>query len=186
MPMRIFLCTVLCGFLPATAQAAEKQVDFISDPPGAEVYLLLGTKQESLGTTPLKYQADFHSDMSILRFAIKKPGYKAETIEVNAQQDKVTVSLTPQGFAAAPGIISDPVLSSLQARVSPSIDRTLRERLPGKGPYECDVAGPVRVARLDDNVFLVLPMTMTKGNKPPTGHEEEFLKLVWDQLGQKV
>ena len=186
----ILLFIVLIAWISEVQAAVVKDLQFESVPPGAEVLLLQGTRQESLGTTPLTYQAEFHSDISILRFVIKKSGYKTQTIEVDAQQKKVTAKLTSQGFAADPGTINDPMLRSIQARLAPAIDRTLSKLPATKGEYEYELASPVRVAKMDDKILLILPLRLgaTKGKTAPAGQSqnEEFLKAVWNHLGKKM
>ena len=187
---RILQFIALTAWVSVAEAAVVKDMQFESVPSGAEVYLLQGTRQESLGTTPLKYQAEFHSEISILRFAVKKPGYKAQTIEVNAQQDRVVAKLTSQGFAAGPNTINDPMLRSLQERLAPIIDRTLLELLTSRGPYEFDLEGPVRVTKLDDKILLILPIELGKPkdkiNPAAQGQNEMFLKMVWDQFGPSM
>jgi hypothetical protein len=186
----ILLFIVLTAWISAVQAAVVKDLQFESVPPDAEVSLLQGTRQESLGTTPLTYQAEFHSDISILRFVVKKSGYKTQTIEVDARQKKVVVKLTSQGFAADPGTINDPMLSNMQARLAPAIDRTLSKKLAVKGKYSLELASPVRVARLDDKNLLILSMTLgtTKSNTTPIvqGQHEESLRSIWGQLGPKL
>jgi hypothetical protein len=187
---KILLFLLMCGFSTSTSQAIVKEVNFESDPSGAEVYFLRGTRQELLGTTPLKYQAEFHSEISILRFAVKKPGFKTQNIEVSGQQDKVSVKLTSQGFAADPAAIDDPTLRSLQARLVPTIDQTLSQILASKSEYDFEMSGLVGITKLDDKIFLILPLTLApaKGMRPLSmqGQNEEFLRTVWDRFGQKL
>jgi hypothetical protein len=187
---RILQFMVFTAWISVVQAAEAKDLQFESVPSGAEVYLLQGTRQEFLGTTPLKYEAEFHSEMSILRFALKKSGHKAQTVEVNAQQDRVVVKLTSQGFAANPSAINDPILRSLQERLAPTIDRTLPKLLAARSPYEFDLAGPVRVTRLDDKILLILPIELGKPKDKisPTaqGQNEVFLKMLWDQFGQNM
>jgi hypothetical protein len=186
----VLLFIVLTAWISEVQATVVKDLQFESVPPGAEVSLLRGTRQESLGTTPLTYQAEFHSDISILRFVVKKSGYKPQTIEVNAGQKEVIVKLTSQSFAADPGTINDPILRSMQARLAPTIEHTLPELLAAKGEYDYEVASPVRVTKLDEKILLILSMRLgtTKGRmtSPVQGQNEEFLKAVWDQFGQKM
>ncbi len=187
---KILLFFLIYGFWISTSQALVKEVNFESDPSGAEIYILRGTKQELLGTTPLKYQAEFHSEISILRFAVKKPGFKTQNIEVSSQQDKVSVKLTSQGFAADPAAINDPILRSLQARLVPTIDQTLPQILASKSEYDFEMSALVGVTKLDDKIFLILSMTLipTKDMKPLSkqNQNEEFLRTIWERFGRKI
>ena len=190
MTSRVILQFLLLTMWAFTAQAVVvRDLQFESLPSGAEVYLLEGSRQELLGTTPLKYQAEFHSDMSILRFAVKKSGYESQTIEVNAQQDRVVVNLPSQGLAASASSVSDPELRKLQTRLASSIDRTLSELHLAKGPYTYTVSGRVFLAKLDAKIFLVVPVEIKEGGDrggSSRQDNEEFLRAVWDQIGQEI
>jgi len=182
-----FYFLVLTLWVSTALAVVVKDLHFESNPSDADVFLLQGTKQVPLGKTPLKYQAEFHSDISILRFTLKKIGYETQTIEVSAKQDRVVVKLPSQDFAARPSTINDPTLRSLQQRLAPTIDRTLQKVLALTGPYDFELAGHLRVTRLDDKILLILPIELrnTKDKADPTdlSQNEVFLKKVWDQFG---
>jgi len=183
----IMLLTLSLWTLDARAVVVKK-LRLESVPSGAEAYLLQGMKEVYLGNTPMEYQAEFHSEISILRMAFKKPGYDTKTIEVSAKQDRVEVNLVPRSLTADPGTFNDATLRDVQNRVNSTIKQTLPKLLAARGPYEFELAGPLRVTRLDDKILLILPIELGKAkdkvDRPAQDQNEIFLKTIWDQFGQ--
>jgi len=175
--------------LPALAEIT-KEIKINSKPEGAEVSLLQGTRRLHLGTTPFKYELEFHSEISIIRMEFKKAGYESKTVEVSAKQEKVDVNLIPQSLSLNPDTIKDPTLRSLQQRLGSTINRVLPELLTSRGHYEFELGRPVCVTRLQDKVFLVLSIELGKSKEKPDSNaqnnDEIFLKSVWDQFSQDI
>jgi hypothetical protein len=188
---RIIPILALLTLWVSTAQAVvDKDLYFESVPSGAKVYLLQGKRQVLLGTSPLKYRASFHSEISILRFSVQKSGYESQTIEVSAKQNRISVKLTSRTFAAHPDTIGNPKLRSLQKKLAPVVDTTVSGLATAQGPFAYTIGRRVRVSKLDHKYYLILPVEIERSEK---GHKdlirsknEAFIRQVWDQIGREV
>lgn len=164
-----------------------KELRIESAPAGAEVFLKQGERETPIGKTPLTYKAEFHSEISILRMVFRKGGYQELLLEVSAKQDKIMANLAPRGIAANPTEHKEAELRSLQQRLNPILNQTVPGLLEAKGPFDFDLAGPIRVARMDEKVFVVIPLALggSKVRMKETGkaRQEELLKAVWNQCG---
>ena len=188
---KVFLYVVIIGFWASAAQAVVvKELQFESEPPGAEVFLLQGTRQVPLGTTPLRYQAEFHSEVSILRFLLKKVGFEPQTIEASAKQDKVSIRFASRSFAAKPSTIEDPELRSLQERLAPIVDRTFSKIEPTKGQFAYEIRPQAKVVRFDGKIFLIVPVDLQGKEEYRSGgsdqENDKFLREIWDQVGKGI
>lgn len=181
------LLLVVISVLPAYG-TMEKDLNIESVPSGADVYLKQATREILIGKTPFIYRAEFHSEVSILRMTFKKQGYETKTFEVSAKQDKVEVNLVSRPLFADPDTIQDPTLRQLQKRLAAEFNFKLQEFLSSKGPFEFDLAAPAWVTRLDDKIFLILPVELGKSkermNPLAQSQNEVFLRIVWEQFGQ--
>jgi hypothetical protein len=185
-------CWLLLGELIlvfSAAWAAEvKELNFQSDPPGASVFLLQGARQVPVGKTPVEYPAEFHSNISILRFEIQKAGHKSQTIEVNAQQTKVFVKLAAQGLAA-PAKTDDPELTRLHTRLGPSVERALLDLPEAQRPYRYGVTREARLTKLGGRIVLVVAVDLEvegDGSAASVSDHGAFLRSTWDRLVQGI
>jgi len=184
-----FLIVLLSLGIWISSSRAEvvKELRIESAPAGAEVFLKQGERETPIGKTPLTYKAEFHSEISILRMVFRKGGYQELLLEVSAKQDKVVANLAPRGIAANPTEHKDPELRAIQQRLNPLLNQTVPGMLEAKGPFDFDLAGPIRVARMDKKVFVVVPVALgsSKVSLKESGkaRQEELLKAVWNQCG---
>ncbi|MGO9316819.1 MAG: hypothetical protein ACLPXT_03810 [Terracidiphilus sp.] len=152
------------------------------------VELLVGTKQEPIGQTPLTYRAEFHSEISVLRFSARKPGYEAHEFEITGTEDRAMIQLQERTFATSPAELNDPELRQMQEQVVEAIGKVIRDALKEQSPFEVDVARKIEVRRIDDKVYLVVPLTV--GHAPADYHQvgagnaQSFLADLWSQIGE--
>ena len=187
--LAFFLVTLLSLGLWVSSPRAEvvKELRIESVPAGAEVYLKQAAREIPLGKTPLVYKAEFHSEISILRMVFRKSGYQDALLEVSAKQDKVVAALEARALAASPTVHKDPQLQAIQQRLNPILNQTMPGLLEAKGPFDLDLAGPIRVDRMNEKVFVVVPLALrgSKVNLKESGktRQEALLKALWDQCG---
>jgi hypothetical protein len=190
---RIILSLIVAyGFFVWPVEAAVvKELQIETSPMDAEAFLLQGTKRTPLGKTPLKYEATFHSEISIIRIAFEKAGYETKIVEISASQNRIYVDLNTRGYTLSPNAIKDPVLRNLHQRIKPLLDKQLSNLPPSQGPYRWEVQEQVRVAALDEKTFLILPIGLTDPKKslplPASPVENDApLQSLWSQLGREI
>ncbi len=184
-----FLSAALYGAATVSFAEIEKKLRLESEPPGAQLYLLRGSQRIPLGSTPLDYQAEFHSEMSILRFAFERPGYAAKTLEVSASQDRVVATLAGRILVADPATHQDERLRLLQQRLNPALSDALPKVLAQRPEWGLDIAGVVRVRQLGDGVYLHVPITITKlgeGKREEQDAHGALARQVWNGAGREV
>jgi hypothetical protein len=158
-----------------------------SDPPGAQVYLKQAGRETLLGTTPFDYQAEFHSEQSILRFVFKKPGHKPVTLEVQVNQNPVYAKFEQAQFTASPAVHQDPRLKDLQQRINPLLDKEIPRLLGADPSFEAELLEPVRAADFGGETGLLIRLRAGKIQAPAdqTGmsRRETTLRALWTRLG---
>jgi hypothetical protein len=184
---------VCTGLIPSQAWAeVKKTLHFESTPSGAEVFVKEGTREVSLGKTPLDYEAEFHSEMSVLRFTFKKRLYKPFTVEVSAREDRVSPKLVPLAIGQDPLKIADPEARALQERLNPLLDRILPPLLSKSAPFEFELAEPVTVDRTknEKTVLLAVPIQLGRSNLKLEGTGEAryaaFARSLWQHFGNEL
>jgi hypothetical protein len=177
------LAAWLAAFVASPA-AAEivRQVRIESVPSGAEVFLLQGGKRTLLGSTPVRPQLEFHSEVSVLRVSVSKSGFQTETAEVGAQQAELTVQLRPRRVAALPNEIGNEALRAIQGRIYRRIEEVVARSL-ASAPREWEIAGLVRVVDLDGKTYLVAPVSV---NKAPAVESSAAASEVWRKVGTSL
>lgn len=182
----IFLVALAMSVRPLNAQV-YKDITVESNPPGAVIEMLVGTKREPIGQTPLTYRAEFHSEISVLRFSARKPGYVAREFEVTGKDDRVVIQLQDRSFTTPPAELNDPELRKMQEQMVVATERVIRDALKEQSPFEVDVVRKTEVQRIDGSAYLVVPVTV--GHAPAdyrqigTGNAQTFLADLWSQLG---
>ncbi len=173
----------LAAFGPAAALAEiVKQVAIESSPPGAEVFLVEGTRKNSLGRTPLKAQLEFHSEISVLRLSLSKSGFQAQTVEVGARQSALKVKLLPQRLAAQPGEITNEALRGLQSRIGKRIDESVGRSVASATSLEWEFVGLIRVVDLDGKTYLLAPVALAR----PPQESAASVSDIWDKVRSTV
>ena len=192
MKKSILLLVIACIFsIPPLEAAFVKQIHIDSDPVDAEVFLLQGARRIPLGKTPLKYEASFHSEISILRIAFEKAGFEGKVVEVSATQNSVQTKLNTRVYASTPDSLKDPVLRNLQQRIKPIIDKFFSEPVATQSNFQWAVGGQVNVAAFNGKTFIILPIALTDSNKnslfsSSSAVNNTTLRALWDQLSQQV
>jgi hypothetical protein len=178
------LIVAACCSLAARAEI-EKNVRLESEPAGAKVYLLRSSQRIPLGTTPIDYRAEFHSEHSILRFAFELPAHAPQTLEVNASQGSVVAKLAARTLVADPLSLQDMGLRGIQQRINPSLASTLTAMLAQRSGEGIDLSGLARVRRLDDSPYLVLPLLLSS---PATSLESrrDLLTAILSEVEAKM
>jgi hypothetical protein len=180
------LVSLLIFAILSTAAATSyadvvKNVRLDSDPPGASVALLVGTKHEIIGKTPINYRAEFHSEMSVLRLLFELPGYLPQSIELAASQNHASIKFERRKIAATPASITDSNLRSIQESISPIIERVLPGLLKTSSDSTIDVDGLVRVDRIDGQNYLVVPISIANKELDRAGAERW-----WNEAGHHI
>jgi len=151
------------------------------------IEMVVGTKREPIGQTPLSYRAEFHSEISVLRFSARKPGYVARDFEVTGKDDRVMIQLQERSFATSPAELNDPELRKMQEQMVVATEKVIRDALKEQSPFEVDLARKIEVQRIDDSAYLVVPVSV--GHAPAdyrrvgAGNAQAFLADLWGQLG---
>ncbi len=187
----IVLVLAAVFWMPFSAFAEiEKQLQFDSDPPGAQVYMLEGTRRISVGTTPFRHAAEFHSEQSVLRFYFERTGYASKTVEVNASQDRVSATLTRRSLGADPKEITDETARKAQEQLNPVLTSTLPGLMEPKGGWSVDIDGTALVRNSDGRLWLTIPLRLNsipdslKGTSADKG--QELARKYWDGFGKRM
>jgi hypothetical protein len=184
----LWIGLLLASILSTSAHAKVTiQLPITSTPSGAQVFLRKGTREISIGTTPLTYEASFHSEISILRLLFRKNGYDDKTVEIKASDEVVAVGLTAFEYLAAPTSHGDTRLRALQENVNPLVEETLPELLEKKGALDYAFAGQLNVEEMDGETFLNIPVMLKnfKGKFGTKGaaRQKELAETAWKQFG---
>lgn len=118
----------ICGALAAGAADAQlaKSIRLESAPVGAQVFLLQGSGRKQIcAATPCDWQADFHSDRSVLRLGFELAGHVGATLEVSPGPSHVKASLKAEKSAVRAPAQSARV-QQLQSRLMPAIAEVVR------------------------------------------------------------
>lgn len=177
------LLGVACALPPV--EALQKTLTLDSTPPGAQVYLLRGAQRTPLGATPLKYEAEFHSEMSILRFAFELGGHESKTVEIAATARGAHVKLGDRPLVADPAEHKQETLRALQARINPGLERALRSQLKKHAAAGLELSGVAKLSRLDgDGIYLELPIALKSAQQP--AEQSLMPRKIWDTVGGKI
>lgn len=181
---------VLLVVCAPTAAQVSKEIQLESDPPGAAVMHVVGTRRDLIGTTPTKYRLEFHSEMSIVSLEFSKAGYETRSVDVSAKDTRLKVQLTAKRLTPDVASIADPKLRSLQEQVNPAIASVVREDFKNQGEWQLDVAGVGRLVRVGDKIYLALPFTITHApqefSEIGRANADQFLSSLWAPLGAGV
>src|SRR3569833_1077056 len=137
-----------------------KSIRLNSSPSGANVYQLsAGHQTQICDATPCDWQAEFHSQQSVLRLRFELPGHEIVTEEVTASSQSVTVSLKMTNAAAAVYAAKSPRLRALELRLGPAISEGVR----AAGTNASKVANssdPPDLREIGGRVYLWLPLVV--------------------------
>jgi hypothetical protein len=184
---RALFCMVLAVSARLLCAQVSKDIRIDSGPPGALIETLVGTHHEPAGQTPATYHAEFHSEASVLRLLVRKPGYLAREIEISAKDDHVSVQLQQRSFTLAPSKLSDPELRKLEEQLAVPTERAVWTGLNVQAPFEVDLAREIQVQRIDGDVYLIVPLLIgaapAEYRRVGSGNATAFLADLWNQLG---
>lgn len=188
-PSLALLTLVWCEMPPVYA-AVQKTLTLDSEPRGAQVFLRQAGRETLLGTTPFDYQAEFHSEQSILRFVFKKPGHKPVTLEVQSNRNPVLAKFEQVKITASPDSHQAPRLRGLQEKLNPTLDKEIPTLLGADPELETELTEPIRVADFDGEPGLMIRLTVgrVKGIAGDAGssRQEGALKALWARLGKTL
>lgn len=166
--------------------AITSEVEIESVPTEADVFLLQGTKRTLLGTTPLKTQLEFHSEVSILRLAVSKKGFENQNIELAPTRKRIVVTLLRRGFAASPDMVKSESLRDLHSRIAKKIDQEMSLLTSATAAVEWEPAGAIRPEILDGRIYLMVPVTLdeSKREEKAAGPIEgtTSVRVLWDRV----
>lgn len=161
-----------------------------SAPPGAEVFLLRGSRREAIGKTPLRYRATFHSEMSILRILIRKPGFADKKIEISAKDKRILAKLMHARVVASADSLRDKSLRPILSAIRNRLERVVPRLLKRQQPYPFNLDGPLSLIRLNKTVYLHVPVVIdkpkSKADAPGGARPRALSATVWRQLGNAL
>lgn len=182
-----FVWWLLLGgaFASPPAAALQKTLMLESTPPGAQVYLLRGAQRVPLGATPFEYEAEFHSEMSILRFSFELAGHESKTVEVAAADRGADVKLGGRALVADPAVHKQESLRAVQRKINPGLEKALRALLKRHADAGLELTDAARMKRLDGNgIYLELPITLQPARQQ--GEQPGLPRKIWDSVGRKI
>jgi hypothetical protein len=167
-----------------------KELEMESDPSGAEVFLKVAGRETHIGTTPLTYRAEFHSEESILRFVFKKGGHKPVTLEVGAKQKVVLAKFESVQVTANPASLPDPSLREMQERLNLMLIQEVPRLLAAEQTLLPELLEPIRVTNMDGEPSLMIRMLVSDikdvGSEKGTARQDAILKHLWSRLGKTL
>lgn len=190
LPLFVFALAGLLFLMDPVFAAVQREIQIETVPSGAAVYLKTGRKETPLGTTPFKWTAKFHSDISIQKIIIRKNGYKVLTRKVQVSENKVSLQLTVIKFLPEPSELKTPGLSAIQEKINPTLQKYLLGWFGQIKDIEFQLIQPVQVIEQDGKTLLSFDLYLDRismaskkgsrqGNKP-------LLKKLWSQFGNHV
>lgn len=160
----------------------RKTLRLDSVPPGAQVYLSVAGERKPLGTTPLDYEAEFHSEMSVLNLRFERAGYTPADLEITPARSRVVATLAETSVFAAAATQADGGLRALQERVAPAVGGVIRQALAAKSAEGVQLDGTASLRRVGGAPYLEVPLALPYAVKPsdPAG---EPARRLWRELG---
>lgn len=186
---RISPCLGVASLLLTAQLCAQlvKEIHIDSQPPGATIEMLVGARRQPVGQTPLTYTAEFHSEISVLRFSASMPGFEPREFEVAGKDDHVLIQLQERSFTTPPAELTDPALQKMQEQMVTAVEKIMRDALKQQSPFQLDLAKKIELHRIDGNAYLVVPLTVEQVpadyRQVGAGNAQAFLAELWNQLG---
>ena len=168
----------------------KKTIQIISQPAGAEVFLVRGRKETSIGKTPMKYKASFHSEKSILRLKLHRAGFDDKIIKVKATDKEVSVNLKSFQYTASPQDYKDKKLREAQKKINPVVKRFLPKLIEKQGHFKYRMNGPVKTVSFGGKPYAALPINLErlegKSSKGGKDRKIELLRKLWKEFGDDL
>ncbi|CAN5255340.1 hypothetical protein BH09PSE6_BH09PSE6_12570 [soil metagenome] len=186
-----WLLTLLLGLAaqwPGHAWAeVVRTLHLESTPSGAQVFLLTGGERKPIGTTPTSYEAEFHSEVSVLRFAFVRAGSAEMTLEVGADRDRVVATLKAASVVADAEKQPDPALRRQQEQITPAVTAVLRDGVVRRGGVEAALEGMASLQRIGTAVYLVVPVSLQmKAVNGADADKGALAQQVWRDLASDL
>jgi hypothetical protein len=160
----------------------RKTLRLDSVPPGAQVYLSVAGERKPLGSTPLDYEAEFHSEMSVQSLRFERAGYTPADLEITPARNRVVATLVETSVFAAAATQADSGLRALQERIAPALGGAIRQALAAKSAEGVQLDGTVRLRRVGGAPYLEVPLALPHAVKPSDLAGESARRL-WRELG---
>jgi hypothetical protein len=181
------LLAILRGYTPPAIAEITKEIKIYSKPEGAEVYSPQGTRNVLLGKTPYSFNAEFHSEVSVIRLILKKNPFKDSVIELNVRQTQVQVALEPQEYSMNPVHQSDSLLLKLQKGMNPTINQVIPTFLESEKGADFELKRPVAINAINGSVFILLDLFLTgKISNDSNTISKENCDVLSKELWQKL
>jgi hypothetical protein len=177
--------TCLFGW-PAAPVRAEvvKSIRLTSSPPGAKVYQLsVGHRTPVCDATPCNWQAEFHSEQSVLRLRFELPGHAGVTQEVTPNKHSVTARLKMTNAAAAAAYTArSPHLRVMETRLNPAIGEAVR----AAGEDTSKIAKPFgspALREIGGSIYLWLPLAVRNLASQADSSKGSMVRAMWADAG---
>lgn len=187
------LFLVLAGLfflLDPAYSAIQKEIRIETVPPGAAVYLKTGNREKRIGTTPFKWAAKFHSDISIQKIIVRKNGYEIKTHKVRASEKQVSLQLTVIKFIPESSKLKSPRLRAIQEKINPVLQKYLLGWFGQIKDIEFQLIQPVQVIEQDGKTLLSFDLYLDRismaSKKGSRQGNKLLLKKLWTQFGNHV
>jgi hypothetical protein len=182
--LRLSLVFLLAGVELAAGSAAAqlaKSIRLESIPAGAQVFLLQGSgRKQVCAATPCDWQADFHSDRSVLRLGFELAGHEGATLEVSPGLSHVKASLKA-GENASRAPVQTARVQQLQSRLMPAIAEVVRA-----GEASSEVSRPSGAAGLreiDGRTYVYLPLKVWNLEPFVVDGKGSLVRAMWMSSG---
>lgn len=162
-----------------------KLIRLTSSPSGATVYQSSAGHQTPIcDATPCDWQAEFHSEQSVLRLRFELPGYAGVTQEVTPDKRSVMASLRMTKAAEAAAANQSPRLRSLETRLKPAIGEGVRAADADAGKT-AKPSGPPVLREVGGRVYLWLPLTVRNLKSQAASGNGGMVRAMWDDAGTR-
>jgi hypothetical protein len=144
--------------------------------------LSAGHQAEICAATPCDWQAEFHSEQSVLHLRFELPGYEGLTEEVAASDPRVAVSLKMTKTAAAAYAAKSPHLRDLELRLNRAIGEAVRAAT-ANAAHIAESSDPPDLREIGGRIYLWLPLVVRDmSSKAPSGNGD-VVHAMWTGAG---
>lgn len=177
----VFLLACVELALGSAGAQVVKSIRLESAPVGAQVFLLQGSDRKLVcAQTPCNWQADFHSERSVLRLSFELPAHEGATVQVSPERSRVKASLKARkGSARTP--VQSARLQQLQSKLMPAIAAVVRA---GEANSTVSRASaPASLREIGGHTYIYLPLKV--GNLEPfiVDGKGSLVRAMWTSSG---
>jgi len=167
---------------PVQAEVVES-IRLTSSPSGSKVYQLsAGHQTQVCDATPCDWQAEFHSEQSVLRLRFELPGHEGVTEEVTSKNRSVAVSLKMTNAAAAAYAAKSPHLRALETRLTPAIREAVRAASATASKI-AQSSDPPDLREIGGHVYVWLPLLVRNLKSEADAGDANMVDSMWSRAG---